>query len=136
MTDKKLIIKNILNLKTIAVVGMSPRLERPSNYVSEYMIKQGYSIIPVNPGHSKINSMKSFKSILDIPDLIDIVNVFRQPQYVLPIVKNAISINAKVLWLQEGVQNEEAEQLAKDSNLIVISNDCIMRCHQTIKKLL
>ena len=132
MTDKKSIIKKILNMKTIAVVGMSPRLERPSNYVSEYMIQQGYSIIPVNPRHSKINSKKSFKSILDIPDLIDIVNVFRQSQYVLPIVKNAISINVKVLWLQDGVQNEEAEQLARESNLIVVSNDCLMRWHQML----
>ena len=97
------IISKIFAMRTIAVVGMSPRPERPSHYVSQYMSENGYNIIPVNPGHSQILHRKSYPTILDIGEPIDIVNVFRRSEYVLPIIKDAIKINANAIWLQDGV---------------------------------
>jgi hypothetical protein len=123
-------IKKIFQMKTIAVVGMSPKPERPSHYVAMYMKEQGYNIIPVNPGHNKISGMKSFHSLLDIPQTIDVVDVFRRSEYVLPIVESAVTVGAKALWLQDGVINEDGSALAKKAGLLVVMNDCMLRRHQ------
>jgi hypothetical protein len=123
-------IKKIFQMKTIAVVGMSPKPERPSHYVAMYMKEQGYNIIPVNPGHNEISGMKSFPSLLDIPQTIDVVDVFRRSEYVLPIVESAVTVGAKALWLQDGVINEDGSALAKKAGLLVVMNDCMLRRHQ------
>ena len=123
-------IKNIFQMKTIAVVGMSPKPERPSHYVAMYMKEQGYNIIPVNPGHNEISGMKSFPSLLDIPETIDVVDVFRRSEYVLPIVESAVTVGAKALWLQDGVINEDGSALAEKAGLLVVMNDCMLRRHQ------
>jgi|TARA_B100000809_G_scaffold186952_1_gene185208 predicted CoA-binding protein len=123
-------IKNIFQMKTIAVVGMSPKPERPSHYVAMYMKEQGYNIIPVNPGHNEISGMKSFPSLLDIPQTIDVVDVFRRSEYVLPIVESAVTVGAKALWLQDGVINEDGSALAEKAGLLVVMNDCMLRRHQ------
>ena len=124
------VISKIFAMKTIAVVGMSPRPERPSHYVSQYMSENGYNIIPVNPGHSQILHRKSYPTILDIGEPIDIVNVFRRSEYVLPIIKDAIKINAKAIWLQDGVISNEGENLAKENDILFIMNDCLLRRHR------
>ena len=124
------VISNIFDMKNIAVVGMSPKPERPSHYVSLYMSQNGYDIIPVNPGHSKILNRTSYSSILDIEQPIDIVNVFRRSEYVLPIIKDAISINAKAIWLQDGVVSEEGAFIAKENEILFIMNDCLLRRHK------
>ena len=124
------VISKIFAMKTIAVVGMSPRPERPSHYVSQYMIENGYNIIPVNPGHSQILHRKSYPTILDIGEPIDIVNVFRRSEYVLPIIKDAIKINANAIWLQDGVICHEGEKLAKKNDILFIMNDCLLRRHR------
>ena len=124
------IISKIFAMRTIAVVGMSPRLERPSHYVSQYMSENGYNIIPVNPGHSQILDRKSYATILDIKNPIDIVNVFRRSEYVLPIIKDAIKINANAIWLQDGVISHEGEKLAKENDILFIMNDCLLRRHR------
>ena len=124
------VISKIFAMKTIAVVGMSPRPERPSHYVSQYMSENGYNIIPVNPGHSQILHRKSYPTILDIGEPIDIVNVFRRSEYVLPIIKDAIKINANAIWLQDGVISHEGEKLAKENNILFIMNDCLLRRHR------
>ncbi len=123
-------IKKIFQMKTIAVVGMSPKPERPSHYVAMYMKEQGYNIIPVNPGHNEISGMKSFPSLLDIPQTIDVVDVFRRSEYVLPIVESAVTVGAKALWLQDGVINEDGSALAEKAGLLVVMNDCMLRRHQ------
>ena len=123
------IISKIFAMRTIAVVGMSPRLERPSHYVSQYMSENGYNIIPVNPGHNQILDRKSYATILDIKNPIDIVNVFRRSEYVLPIIKDAIKINAKAIWLQDGVISHDGEKLAKENDILFIMNDCLLRRH-------
>ena len=124
------VISKIFAMKTIAVVGMSPRPERPSHYVSQYMSENGYNIIPVNPGHSEILHRKSYPTILDIGEPIDIVNVFRRSEYVLPIIKDAIKINANAIWLQDGVISHEGEKLAKEYDILFIMNDCLLRRHR------
>ena len=124
------VISKIFAMKTIAVVGMSPRPERPSHYVSQYMSENGYNIIPVNPGHSEILHRKSYTTILDIGEPIDIVNVFRRSEYVLPIIKDAIKINANAIWLQDGVISHEGEKLAKKNDILFIMNDCLLRRHR------
>ena len=124
------VISKIFAMKTIAVVGMSPRPERPSHYVSQYMSENGYNIIPVNPGHSQILHRKSYPTILDIGEPIDIVNVFRRSEYVLPIIKDAIKINANAIWLQDGVISDEGEKLAKENDILFIMNDCLLRRHR------
>ena len=124
------IISKIFAMRTIAVVGMSPRPERPSHYVSQYMSENGYNIIPVNPGHSQILHRKSYPTILDIGEPIDIVNVFRRSEYVLPIIKDAIKINANAIWLQDGVISYEGEKLAKENDILFIMDDCLLRRHR------
>ena len=124
------VISKIFAMKTIAVVGMSPRPERPSHYVSQYMSENGYNIIPVNPGHSQILHRKSYPTILDVGGPIDIVNVFRRSEYVLPIIKDAIKINAKAIWLQDGVISHDGEKLAKKNDILFIMNDCLLRRHR------
>ena len=126
-------INKIFQMKTIAVVGMSPKAERPSHYVSMYMKEQGYNIIPVNPGHNEIAGMKSFPSLLDIPQTIDVVDVFRRSEYVLPIAKSAVTVGAKALWLQDGVIYEDGAKLAEKAGLLVVMNDCILRQHRKMQ---
>ena len=125
-------IKEIFSMQTIAVVGMSPKPERPSHYVSMYMKEQGYNIIPVNPGQDEIAGIKCYPSLKEISEPVDVVNVFRRSEYILPIAESAINIKAKALWLQDGVINHEAAELANNSGLIVVMDDCMLRRHRQI----
>ena len=126
-------LEKIFKMNTIAVVGMSPKIERPSHYVSQYMIENGFEIIPVNPGHNTIAWLKSYPSLDKIPKKVDIVNVFRRSKFVESIAKDAVEINAKVLWLQDGVIDLESRKFAEDAGLIVVMNDCILRQHLQLK---
>lgn len=126
-------LEKIFKMNTIAVVGMSPKIERPSHYVSQYMIENGFEIIPVNPGHNTIAGLKSYPSLDKIPKKVDIVNVFRRSKFVESIAKDAVEINAKVLWLQDGVIDLESGKFAEDAGLIVVMNDCILRQHLQLK---
>tara|TARA_B100001142_G_scaffold330043_1_gene395821 strand:- start:1805 stop:2200 length:396 start_codon:yes stop_codon:yes gene_type:complete len=123
-------IKKIFELKTIAVVGMSPKPERPSHYVALYLKENGYDIIPVNPGHDEIAGLRSYPSLKDIPVAVDVVDVFRRSEFVEPIAKDAIDIGAKALWLQDGVINDEGSKLAEDAGLMVVMDDCMLRQHR------
>ena len=125
-------INKIFTMRSIAVVGMSPKPQRPSHYVALYLKENGYDIIPVNPGHSEIAGIKSYPSLLDIPSKVDIVDIFRRSEHVVPIVKEAIKINAKAIWLQDGVINEEAAQVATSKNLLFVMNDCMLRRHHQL----
>ena len=125
-------IREILKLKTIAVVGMSPKPERPSHYVAMYMKEKGYTIYPVNPGHREISGLRCYPNLLEIPVDVDVVDVFRRPEHVLPIAEATIEISARALWLQDGVINEEAAQLAEEAGLLVVMNDCMLRKHRQL----
>ena len=124
--------KDIFSYKNIAVVGLSPNPARPSNYVSKYMLENGYNIVPVNPGHKSIFNIECFPSLSSIPYFIDIVNVFRNTKYVLPIIKDAIFIKSKVIWLQDGVISNEGKILAQKSGVKFVYNDCILRRHRRL----
>ena len=130
--DSVNVIKKIFAMKNIAVVGMSPRQQRPSNYVAMYMEDKGYDIIPVNPSCQNIQSKKCYPSLLDIPVKVDIVNVFRQSQFAVSITKEAVSIGAKAMWLQDGVISDEAYNIAITAGLLFVMNDCMLRRHRQL----
>lgn len=119
--------------KTIAVVGLSPNRMRPSHGVSQYMQAQGYTIIPVNPGHPEILGEKSWRRLEDIPQPVEIVNIFRRSDQVGPVVDSAIAIGAKVVWMQEGIENEEAAAKARAAGLEVVMDRCILKEHRRIR---
>jgi len=125
-------IQQILGMKTIAVVGLSPKVGRPSNNVAKYLQSVGYKIVPVNPGHPEILGEKSFPTLKDIPFEVDVVDIFRRPEHVMPITEAAIQIGAKAIWYQDGVINEEAAELAENKGLLVVMDDCLLRRHQAM----
>lgn len=109
---------------TIAVVGCSPRPERPGNYVARYWQQMGYRVIPVNPGHSELVGERCYASLWDIPEKVDLVDCFRRPEEIMPIVEDAIAIGAKVIWMQLGVINVEAAERAEAAGLKVVMDRC------------
>ena len=123
----------LLQAKTIAVVGISEREDRASNYVSDYMQSQGYKIYPVNPNIEEWFGSKSYDSIEDVPDKIDIVDVFRRSANIMPVAEDAVVSGAKVLWLQQGIVNQEAATFALDRGLAVVMDSCIMVEHKSMK---
>lgn len=118
--------------KTIAVVGLSPKENRPSNQVARYLMEVGYHIIPVNPGQSEIMGKKCYPDLKSIPEPIDIVDIFRKSEDIPPIVESAIEINAKVIWMQQGIVNEEAATLAREAGLTVIMDRCLKVEHMNL----
>lgn len=118
--------------KTVAVVGLSPKSERPSNMVARYLIKSGYTIYPVNPGQSSILGLTCYANLLDIPDPIDIVDIFRRSEDVYPIVEDAVKIKAKAVWMQQGVVNNEAAAYAEANGLVAVMDRCIKVDHQQL----
>lgn len=111
--------------QTIAVVGLSDNPERVSHMVAAAMQHKGYRVIPVNPNVERVLGEKCYPSLRDIPIPVDIVNVFRRSDKVVPVAQEAVRIGAKVLWLQQGVVNEEAARIAHDGGLRVVMDLCI-----------
>lgn len=111
--------------RTIAVVGLSADWNRPSYFAAKYMQERGYRIIPVNPKYPEILGEKCYPDLKSIPEKVDIVDVFRKPEDCVPIAREAVAIGAKVLWLQLGVVNEEARQIAEAAGLTVIEDRCV-----------
>ncbi len=133
MEDSKL--KEILeSCQVIAIVGLSPKQDRPSYRVASYLQAQGYKIVPVNPGVQEILGEKAYASLLDIPEdiKVDIVDVFRRSQDVPPIAQETIERRAKVLWLQEGIVNEEAAQRAVEAGILVVQDRCMLKEHRRL----
>jgi predicted CoA-binding protein len=128
-------LRSILeDARTIAVVGLSSRPERPSFGVSAYMQGHGYHIVPVNPKETEVLGETAYPSLLDVPkDIrIDIVDVFRRAELTPPIARDAVRVGAKVLWLQEGIVNDEARRIGEDAGLTVIMDVCIRVAHRVI----
>jgi predicted CoA-binding protein len=113
----------------IAIIGLSPDEGRASNRVGAYLKKQGYKIIPVNPTEKVILEEVSYPNLTAVPDKVDVVDIFRRSEQVLPIVEEAIKIGAKVIWMQEGINNEEAAKIARDAGLKVVVNKCMYKEH-------
>ncbi|HLI46908.1 MAG TPA: CoA-binding protein [Geobacterales bacterium] len=129
-------LKKILeNSKVVAVVGASRTSGKPAHYVPAYLKTKGYKIIPVNPFADEILGEKTFKSLKDIPKEtnIDVVDVFRPSEDVINVVKDAIERGGiKLIWLQEGIYNKEAVDLAKKNGIKVIWNRCMMKTHKRL----
>ena len=125
MISKKLssLLKTV---KTIAIVGASSNEERDSYKVMEFLINSGYKVFPVNPTETNkmILNQKCYSNLNDIQEKIDMVDVFRSSKYVFDIAKEAVSINAAILWTQEGVIDDNAADFAKKEGLIVIMDEC------------
>jgi uncharacterized protein len=132
MPDKNEIREILESARTIAVVGLSADPLRISNSVSHYMQEKGYRIIPVNPTITEALGEKAYPSLKDVPVPVDIVNVFRRSEDVPPVADAAIAINAKVLWIQEGIVNQAAAQKAESAGLKVIMDRCIMVEHRNL----
>jgi hypothetical protein len=123
-------IKEILSkYKKVAVIGMSREEGKASHEIPSYLIRKGYDVIPVNPNTDSILGRKSYNSIGEVTDDIDIVDVFRPSEKVLAVVKDAILKNPKVIWLQEGISNDEARKAAEGSGILFVFNRCMMKEH-------
>ena len=130
MDSQDQIVTHLTGSKTIAVVGLSPRPERPSHYVAKYLQDQGYRVIPVNPQLDNVLGEKCYPDLKSIPEPVDMVDVFRKSSLVGPIVDDAIEIGAKYVWMQDGVVDEEAAERAESAGLGVIMDNCTLREHR------
>jgi predicted CoA-binding protein len=133
INDQAAEIRYILqNTTTIAVVGLSPKPSRPSNQVAQYLKNNGYTIIPVNPGQDTLLGLPCYPNLQAIPGPVDMVDIFRRSEFVLSVVEEAIAIKAKVIWMQSGIINEEAAELAEEAGLAVIMDRCTMVDHMDL----
>ena len=111
--------------KTVAVMGLSPRPDRDSNGVAQYIQEHGYRIIPVNPAAQEILGEKCYPDLASIPDPVDVVDIFRRSEEVPAIVADAIKIGARAVWMQKGVLSEEGASAAREAGLMVVMDECI-----------
>jgi len=123
--DPRTIQRVLLSSKTIAIVGLSSNPLRASYFVGFYLKRHGYRVIPVNPREKEILGEKSYPSLRDVPEPIDIVNVFRAPDAVPGIAKDAVAIGAKVLWCQFTVISPEGARIAEEGGLDVVMDRCL-----------
>ena len=110
---------------TVAMVGLSEKWHRPSNFAAKYLIDHGYKVIPVNPAYIEVLGQKCYGSILDIPEKVDVVDCFRKPAEITQTARDAVKIGAKVLWMQIGIENDEAKNIAEEGGLEVVMNRCM-----------
>lgn len=129
--DENKIPQILKDSRTVAVVGISAKPERDSYRVAKYLKDAGYEILPVNPVIEAWDGQPTYKSLLDIPSekKVDIVDVFRKPEAALSVVEEAVKISPSVVWLQEGVVNQEAADLAKRNGSLVVMDRCMMKEH-------
>ncbi len=125
MTDTNPLRTLLTHSTTIAVVGLSPKEDRASNSVARYLLEKGYTVIPVNPGQQQILGQTCYPDLQSIPGHIDIIDIFRKSEDVLPIVEQAIHCDCTAIWMQLGIKNQQAADLAQDHNLLVIMDKCI-----------
>jgi uncharacterized protein len=113
--------------RTIAVVGLSSRTDRPSHDVAAYLQRKGYRIVPVNPNETEVLGERAYPSLRDIPPElhVDVVDVFRRAEHTPQIAREAIAIGARALWLQQGIVNDEAYGIASGAGLDVVMGICI-----------
>ncbi|MEE8419521.1 MAG: CoA-binding protein [Dehalococcoidales bacterium] len=129
--DKKLLTdqKILESSRVIAMVGLSPNPERPSNGVARYLMEKGYKVIPVNPNEKEILGETCYPGLGSIPEPVDVVDVFRRSEDVFPIAEEAVRIGAKAIWMQEGVINKEAAAYARKAGLKVVMDKCMRKRH-------
>lgn len=130
-SDKEL--REILkSARTVASVGVSSNPDKPSYGIFEYLVEAGYRMIPVNPTVPQILGKKTYPDVPSIPEKVDVVQVFRKPEDVPPVVEQAIKAGAKVVWMQEGIVNEEAAARAEKAGLKVVMDRCMRETHRRL----
>ncbi len=122
-----LIDRILAETRTIAVVGMSDKPERPSHSVARYLQQRGYRIIPVNPAVREVLGEKAYPSLSDVPVPVDLVDVFRKSADVPPIAEEAIRAGARFFWMQEGVENDEARGRLEQAGIPVVMDRCVKK---------
>ncbi len=126
-------VRNILcSSKTIAVVGISAKEESPSHKVAKYLIGQGFKVIGVNPKCDEVLGVKCYPDLKSIPEHVDVVDIFRKPDALAGVVEEAIGIGAGAVWMQLGLENEEAAQKARRAGLSVVMNKCMKIEHASL----
>ena len=125
-------IRSMLQARTIAVIGLSDRPDRPSHYVSAYMQQRGYKIYPVNPGLTEVLGEKAYASLTDLPIKPDLVNVFRLPNLIPTIVDEMLMLGLGNIWIQQGIVNEVAAKRAEHRGLRVVMDRCLMIEHRNM----
>lgn len=125
MTSLSALHRILSENKSVAVVGLSAGVRRPSYFAAKYLLERGYRVIPVNPRYEEVLGQKCYPCLEDIPERVDIVDCFRPADAIPPLTRSAIDIKAKVLWMQLGVINEEAANLARQAGLEVVMDRCM-----------
>jgi uncharacterized protein len=122
----------LLSSRVIAIVGLSPKEDKPSNTVARYLREAGYKIIPVNPGYDEILGEKCYHALADIPEKIDIVDIFMRADSIMPVVEQAVKVKPKCIWLQLGIVNEEAKKTAENHGITFFMDVCIKQEHERL----
>lgn len=130
--DKEEIRDILQRFRSVAVIGVSGSEEKPSHQVARYLKEHGYTIYPVNPRYASILGGDCYPSLIEIPDSVEIVDIFRKPSAVPDIVEDAISCGARVIWMQQGIVNNEAAQRAREAGLRVVMDRCMMTEHKRL----
>lgn len=125
MTKTDTLRRILTDYKRVAVVGLSADRSRPSNDVGKYLLEHGFEVIPVNPKYDEVLGQKCYPDLASIPTPVDIVDLFRRVEHIPALVDEAITIKAKVVWMQLGLIHEEAAQKARDAGLEVVMDRCI-----------
>ena len=129
-TDEQ--IRDILSFKKVAVIGMSKHSSKAAHYVPKYLSDNGFDVTPVNPTANEILGKKCYDSVSEINEEIEIINIFRPSDQVLLVIQEAIKKKPTVIWLQEGIHNSEAEELARKEGIKVVYNRCMLAEHQRL----
>lgn len=132
MNNDQMLKEILLSAKTIASVGLSSNPQKESYGVVLYLKNHGYRIIPVNPSAAEIMGEKAYPDLSSVPEKIDVVQIFRKPEDVPPVVEEAIKVGAKVVWMQEGIVNEEAAAMARAAGLQVVMDACMRVNHRRL----
>ncbi|MCS7199714.1 MAG: CoA-binding protein [Caldimicrobium sp.] len=121
--------------KRLVIVGASPKEDRPSFKVMKYLLSEGFEILPVNPIYPEILGIKTYPDLESIPEDFqpEVIIIFRRSSEVLPVVERALRLKPKVIWMQEGIVNEEAKALAESLGIKVVMNLCFKKVHQLAK---
>jgi len=119
--------------RTVAVVGLSNDPEKASNEVADYLKEQGYRIIPVNPKEEEVLGERAYETVEQIPEQVDVVDVFLPSEKTPEIAEDAVQASARVLWLQEGIENPEARRIAEEGGLVYVENRCMRKTHEGLR---
>jgi predicted CoA-binding protein len=118
--------------KSVAVIGYSAKEDRPSHWISNYLVEQGFRVYRVNPVLESSSEVPIYRSLSELPETVDIVDVFRAPEHLPAIVDEVIAHGAKVVWMQPGAENEEAATQARAASVEAVVGDCIYAKHKAM----